>query len=36
MVIGYRLLVIENNVQWSTPKGSRAKSENEVAMVNGQ
>ena len=26
----------ENNGQWSTPKGSRADSENEVAMVNGQ
>ena len=25
-----------NNGQWSTPKGSRAESENEVAMVNGQ
>ena len=24
----------ENNGQWSTPKGSRAESENEVAMVN--
>ena len=25
-----------NNGQWPTPKGSRAESENEVAMVNGQ
>ena len=34
--IGYWLLVIENNGQCSTPKGSRAESENEVAMFNGQ
>jgi hypothetical protein len=24
------------NPQWSTPKGSRADNENEVAMSNGQ
>ena len=30
------LIESKDNGQWSTPKGSRAVSENEVAMVNGQ